>query len=97
MKEEMASINENETWKVIPRNKGRRLIKSSWVFKKKLNLDNSIRFKARLVAKGYSQQPGVDYTETFSPIVRYIIIRILITIAASTLILRDMGEKGEAP
>ena len=54
-----------------------------WVYKTKLNPDGTIqKHKAKLVAKGYSQQPGINYNETFAPVARLYIIRALIALAA---------------
>jgi hypothetical protein len=40
------------------------------------------KYKVRLVARGFSQKPGTDYEETFSPVVRGESIRMLLSLAA---------------
>ena len=60
---------------------GSKLVGSRWVFKVKRNSNRSVeRFKARIVAKGYSQVEGLDYDETFTPVMRYDSLRLIIVL-----------------
>ena len=59
------------------------IVGSKWVYKIKRNPCGSVgRYKARLVAQGFSQEPGFDFGETFSPIVRHTTVRLVLSIAA---------------
>ena len=79
--EELDAHRRNGTWTIIPRDPFKAAIRSKWVFKVS-TIDGQPKFKARLCAKGFMQREGVDYTETFSPVVRYDSLRLLLAIAA---------------
>src|SRR5688572_5737299 len=83
MEDEIKAHVENHTWTFSDVPDGRKAIKCKWVFKTKLKVDGTVdRYKARLVAKGCSQKPGIDYEETYGPVVRYTSIRFLMALAA---------------
>jgi hypothetical protein len=55
-----------------------------WVYKAKTSASGAVsRYNARFVAKGCSQREGIDYTETFSPVIRLASLRVFLSIAAA--------------
>ena len=82
MKEELDILKEQDVWTVVPTPQNRNIVGCRWVYKIKRDaMGNIIRYKARLVAQGYSQQPGTDFDEIFSPVVRYDSLRLLIALS----------------
>ena len=76
---EYESLIENGTWDLVDLPEGRRALDSKWVFKAKLNAKGEVdRFKGRLVARGFEQRSGIDYNETFAPVIRYPSLRALL-------------------
>lgn len=84
MESEMESLTCNNTWELVPLPKDRKAIKCKWVFKVKRDANGQTsKYKARLVAKGFSQRPGIDFDETFAPVVRYDSIRYLLALSVT--------------
>ena len=82
MEKEMKSLSVNKVWDLVSLPKGKKVIGSKWVFKTKRNVDGNVeRYKARLVAQGFSQKYGQDYDETFSPVVRFESLRMIIALS----------------
>ena len=84
MAQEFNALQRNGTWSLVPYNSTMNVLPNKWVFKIKHHADGTLeRHKARLVANGFHQKAGVDYTETFSPVVKHSTIRLVLSLAVS--------------
>ncbi|GKG26090.1 retrotransposon protein, putative, ty1-copia subclass [Tanacetum coccineum] len=76
-------MKDNEVWELVDLPPNGKIIGHEWLFKKKTDIDRAVHtYKSLLAAKGFTQTPGINYEETFSPVADIIVIRILIAKAA---------------
>ena len=93
MEEEMKSLEENDTFDVVPLPQGATAVGGRWVYTVK-NSDKNPVFKARYVAKGYAQVEGRDYFDTFAPTPKMTTIRSVMQISVQNdLVVHQMDVK----
>ncbi|KAL5803941.1 hypothetical protein ACOSQ3_030741 [Xanthoceras sorbifolium] len=84
MKLEFDALISNHTWSLVPYEPSMNIVGNKWVFRRKFNQDGSLqKYKARLVAKSFYQTPGIDFFETFSPVVKASTIRVILALAVN--------------
>ena len=83
MNDEINALKKNKTFEVVDKPIGRIIVGSKWVFKTKRNADGTLeRYRARAVAERLSQAPGFDLEDTFTPVICYESLRLLLALCA---------------
>ena len=85
MTDEYGALLANDTWDLVLPPTNANVVSGKWVFRHKFKPDGTLdRYKARWVLRGFSQEHGIDFDETFSPVVKPATIRVILSIALSS-------------
>jgi len=91
--DELSAHKKNNTWSVVEKDASMNIIDTKWVFVKKRNENGVVkRYKARMVARGFHQQYGIDYTETFAPVIKTKSLRLIIALSSTTNEKRKLAQ-----
>ena len=83
MDEEIECIEKNQIWELVDVPKDKDVISIKWIYKTKQDADENVqKNKARMVARGFTQQPDINFNETFAPAARMDTVRTVLAIAA---------------
>ena len=83
MNVELAALEANQTWEVVPLPADKKVVDCRWLYKVKYKANGELeRYKARLVAKGFTQTKGVDFFETYAPVAKMTTVRLVLALAA---------------
>ena len=83
MDREMQNLKSHDVYELMPRTSGMRTLRLGWVLHRKFKNGVFDKIKGRLVTRGNHQRPGVDYGESFSPVMRLESLRTLLALAAT--------------
>jgi hypothetical protein len=84
MVDKLTTLQNNKTWDLVARPPGANIVTGKWIFRHKLKPDGSLDwYKARWVLRGFTQRAGVDYGETFSPVVKPATVRTVLSITVA--------------
>jgi hypothetical protein len=84
MTEEYTALRSNNTWDLVPHPNGVDVVTGKWVYYHKFHSDSSLdHYKSHWVLYGFTQQPGVDFDETFSPVVKPTTVCIILFVGLS--------------
>lgn len=79
---ELEASEQNHIWSIVPLPPNKKVVGCKWIFRIKYKADDSReRYKGKLVAKGYTQQQGLDYTETFFSVAKMVTVKLFLALA----------------
>ncbi|KAL2248135.1 UNVERIFIED_CONTAM: Retrovirus-related Pol polyprotein from transposon TNT 1-94 [Sesamum indicum] len=94
MNDEMNSLKKNDIWELCQLQKEKKALQNRWVYRVKEESDRKKRYKARLIVKEFQQRYGIDFTDVFTPVVKLITIRLMLSmVATENLELQQMDVK----